>query len=480
MTVTQPTLLQISGSHVDLRCKLDGTGSIDLNVWGGTTPYTYNWSTQQNNNYATTQDLNGIQAGTYSVHVTDANGCTHDTSIAVTEPDGMVITMSQPQQICLYGSADVSVTVTEGTGTAPYSFQWSNGHTNNGVTYDQQTVTPSSTTTYTVTVTDAGDCSLSDAVTVTVNYPTTGIDNQRACDHYVWPTNGAEYFESTNMPQVSTLTNAVGCDSTAILHLVVVYSTEGVDTHTACDAFKWQLDGQTYTATTNTPTVTLPGANSVGCDSTVTLNLTVNYSVTVQDTDYTMCENDSPYLWNGSHYSAAGQYSILLHTVHNCDSTVLFNLYVHDTNHVYIFDTCMVKELPWTWGGRTYETPYTDDIFALKNQYGCDSTVHYNLEAIFDCSEFLQFPSVITPNGDGLNDVFRIVGLIEEECYPLNRLTIYNRWGAKVFQVDNIDEESDFWDPAADRIPAGTYFYRFDGDGFKGHVERKGSVEVVK
>ena len=475
VTITQPLVLRVAATHVDLRCKLDGSGSIDITPSQGTTPYSYSWNTG-----ATSQDLNQIQAGTYTVTVTDAHGCTHDTTITVTEPDGMVLTMSQPQTICLYDTATVSATIQEGTGTAPYRFTWSNGHTNNGVTTDEQMVSPTTTTTYTVNVLDAGDCPMTDAVTVTVKYQTTGIDEQRACDSYVWPTNGVEYTVSTNAPMVNTLTNAAGCDSTAILHLVVVYSTEGVDYETACDSYKWSLNGQVYNETTNTPSVVLPSANSVGCDSTVTLDLTINNSTRVHDEDAEICENDDPYVWNGSAYSTSGTYEIHLSTVHGCDSAVWFTLTVHDTNHTYIYDTCMVKELPWEWGGRTYPTPITDDLFSLQNVYGCDSLVFYNLEAIFDCSEFLQFPSVVTPNGDGLNDVFHIVGLIEEACYPLNKLTIYNRWGAKVFEVDNIDEEGDFWDPAAERTPAGTYFYRFDGDGFKGHVERKGVVEVVK
>ncbi|MCR4812958.1 MAG: gliding motility-associated C-terminal domain-containing protein [Bacteroidales bacterium] len=478
ISITQPTLLKLAATHVDLRCKLDGTGSIDITPTGGTTPYSYRWSINGNNNYATTQDLNNIQANTYSITVTDANGCTHDTTITVTEPEGMTLTMSDPVTICLHDSADILATVRDGT--PPYRFTWSNGHTNNGVTIDQQTVTPNTTTTYTVNVLDAGDCPMTDNVTVTVNYPTTGIDNQRACDSYVWPTNGAEYTASTNAPMVSTLTNAAGCDSTAILHLVVVYSSEGVDQHTACDKYVWQLDGQAYTASTNTPSVVLHNANSAGCDSTVTLDLTINNSTTTHDTDMVLCENDDPYVWNGRPYSTAGTYEVHLNTSAGCDSTVWFTLTVHDTNHTYIYDTCMVKELPWSWGGRSYPTPVTDDLFSLQNVYGCDSLVFYNLEAIFDCSEFLQFPSVVTPNGDGLNDIFHIVGLIEEACYPLNKLTIYNRWGAKVYEVANIDEESDFWDPAADRIPAGTYYFRFDGDGFKGHVERKGVVEVVR
>ena len=468
ISITEPTALKLGIVGTNLRCKLDGTGAIDLSVSGGTPAYTYHWS-----NNATTQDLQNLQAGTYSVTVTDNNNCTHDTSIVITEPEGMILTMSPDQTICNHESVDIWATVQQGT--RPYRFRWNNGSTDSA-----QTVTPSATTTYQFQVTDQNDCSLTDNVTITVNYQSTGIDEQNECDTYTWPTNGATYTESTNAPQVTGLTNAAGCDSTAILHLTIRYSTEGTDIQTGCDVFRWGHNGQSYTASTTEPQVTIHNANRAGCDSTIHLDLTVNYSTTVHDTTAHICENAEPFIWNGMAYHQSGTFSALLHTYLGCDSTVTMTLLVHDTNHSYVYDTCFVKELPWSYNGREYPTPVFDDLFTLENRWGCDSIVHYNLEAIFDCSEFLQFPSVVTPNGDGINDIFQVVGLLEQECYPLNKLTIYNRWGAKIYEVNNIDEVEDFWDPEKERTPAGTYYYRFDGDGFRGHVERKGVIEVVR
>ena len=87
---------------------------------------------------------------------------------------------------------------------------------------------------------------------------------------------------------------------------------------------------------------------------------------------------------------------------------------------------------------------------------------------------------MVTPNGDGINDRFVIKNLVEEGCYPVNHLSIYNRWGALVFDAENITKDSEFWDPAKDGSPTGTYFFVFRGKGFKGRMERRGVIELIK
>ena len=93
-------------------------------------------------------------------------------------------------------------------------------------------------------------------------------------------------------------------------------------------------------------------------------------------------------------------------------------------------------------------------------------------------NDFLQFPNVVTPNGDGINDRFVIVNLIGGMGYPINTLDIYNKWGTRVYHRENIASEEDFWDPSD--VPEGTYFYRFSAKGYNGNVEHNGAVEVVK
>ncbi len=92
----------------------------------------------------------------------------------------------------------------------------------------------------------------------------------------------------------------------------------------------------------------------------------------------------------------------------------------------------------------------------------------------------LQFPNMVTPNGDGINDVWRIQNLVEFDNYKSNHLVIYNRWGGVVHERRNVRFDTDFWDPNERNCPDGTYFFIFKGTGDYGSVERKGSIEVLR
>lgn len=107
----------------------------------------------------------------------------------------------------------------------------------------------------------------------------------------------------------------------------------------------------------------------------------------------------------------------------------------------------------------------------------CRDTVENSILLVND---FLQFPNAVTPNGDGVNDKFIIKNLVDGLGYPNNSLAIYDRWGKRVYYKENIAKEEDFWDPAADNIPDGTYFWRFVGKGYLGDIQRNGVVEVIR
>ena len=124
---------------------------------------------------------------------------------------------------------------------------------------------------------------------LTINNSNTGVDVQEHCDTYTW-IDGVTYTASNNTA-TWTLTNAAGCDSIVTLDLTINNSNTGLDTQVHCDSYTW-IDGNTYTTSNNTAIWTL--TNAAGCDSVVTLDLTINYSSTSEFTDQNI-DTDSQY-----------------------------------------------------------------------------------------------------------------------------------------------------------------------------------------
>jgi len=153
--VTQPQPLVLSQTNIDILC-FGGTGSIDLTVSGGTTPYTYNWS-----NSATTQDVSGLLAGDYNVVVTDNKGCTaalNNINIA-TAPAALTLSTAITNAQC-YGQLSGAIDLTVTGGVGPYTYFWSNGPT----TQDNTGISAGS---YNVSVTDANICNTNQTFIVT-------------------------------------------------------------------------------------------------------------------------------------------------------------------------------------------------------------------------------------------------------------------------------------------------------------------------
>lgn len=116
-----------------------------------------------------------------------------------------------------------------------------------------------------------------------------------------------------------------------------------------------------------------------------------------------------------------------------------------------------------------------DNMAPSGNIIYCRDTTENTILLVND---FLQFPNVVTPNGDGINDRFVIGNLLNGMAYPVNTFDVYNKWGTRVFHKENIATEADFWDPSD--LPAGTYFYRFSARGYNGNIEHNGAVEIIK
>ncbi|TAD81659.1 MAG: DNRLRE domain-containing protein, partial [Bacteroidetes bacterium] len=158
-TITEASLLAASFVNTNISCNGGSNGAINLSVSGGVGPYTYLWS-----NGANTEDLIGLAAGPYSVTVTDANNC----SAVFTAPDVIhpaVLTLSvvADKATDCFGGTDGGATATPTGGTAPYTYQWSDG--GSGAARIDLAAGD-----YTVTVTDVNGCTAQN--TVIISQPT--------------------------------------------------------------------------------------------------------------------------------------------------------------------------------------------------------------------------------------------------------------------------------------------------------------------
>ena len=229
----------------------------------------------------------------------------------------------------------------------------------NGITYVTSTIGTWSTT-------DVNGCDSTATLYLTLNNNFSGIDERQACESFTW-VDSVTYTESTDSATyVYRMAN--GCDSTVTLHLTISNNLTTTDVQTACESYTW-VDGVTYTESTATPTYVYH--LSSGCDSTVTLDLTVTHSVTNAIVDSTC----SYYIWDGTYYDQSGEYSKSYPAANGCDSVVTLTLTVNQPVTVSVSESACDSYL---WNGIEYAASgaYTQH-FTGSN--GCDSTVNLTL-----------------------------------------------------------------------------------------------------
>jgi gliding motility-associated-like protein/uncharacterized repeat protein (TIGR01451 family) len=128
-------------------CQNGSQGSIDLEVTGGTLPYSFFWNTTQ-----ISEDINSLYSGDYICNLTDANGCTAILQTTLSDPDALNISATITDDPC-YNGGNGMIDITVSNGSNPYNFDWSNNSTN-------QDATGLTSGIYFVNVTDANSCGI--------------------------------------------------------------------------------------------------------------------------------------------------------------------------------------------------------------------------------------------------------------------------------------------------------------------------------
>lgn len=213
---------QVSSPCDSFSVKIDAqvwpdTSNLKANVSGGTAPYAYQWSTG-----AQTQEAFVTASGTYSVTVTDANGCTAITQTTINMVANPCAGFKSGIEVDSAALGLILRAVPNG-GTAPYAYQWSTGATT-------QVVSATTSGTYTVTVTDVNGCTAVQQITVNLaSGPCAGFTNSIEVD------SAAVGLILRSKPNGGTVPYAYQWSTGATTQAVTV-TTFGTYTVTATDA----------------------------------------------------------------------------------------------------------------------------------------------------------------------------------------------------------------------------------------------------
>ena len=221
---------------------------------------------------------------------------------------------------------------------------------------------------YTDTLTTSLGCDSIATLNLTITDTSSTLIPINSCDSFTWLANGQTYFASIIDTILST--NANGCPNVDSLLLTMSYSNSSIDTQVACNTYQW-IDGNTYTTSNNTATFLTTNTN--GCDSLISLNITINNSTSSFLSD----NNCISYQWplNNQTYTNSGIYTYLSVNAAGCTNTDTLDLTINNPNAgAGSVNSCFF----YNWNGNTYNTSgiYTD---TLANIFGCDSIATLNL-----------------------------------------------------------------------------------------------------
>lgn len=218
-------------------------------------------------------------------------------------------------------------------------------------------------------------------MTVNVNTNTVSEINAEVVENDLpYELNGTEYTTSGTYTQL--LENANGCDSTITLNLTVYMNVTGDAEQTICESqLPYTWNEVEFTAA-GTQSALLAGQGSHGEDSTVNMTLVVNPEYTVTD-ELAVCDNELPYTWNEVVFTESGTQTATLQTVAGCDSVVTMTLTVNPTATGAEEFTICPADLPYTWNDTTFGTETTPGTYTyIYNGHtvaGCDSVVTLTL-----------------------------------------------------------------------------------------------------
>ena len=414
VTITQPTQVSATSTMTPVSCFGGGNGCINVTPTGGTGAYNNSWT-----NGITTNTNNpcNLMAGIYTDTVTDAYGCWYITpDITVTQPTQLGIIVDTVTPVSCVGNSDGAITVTDTGGTPGYTYLWSQGGTTNPVT-------GLAVGSYTVTVTDANNCTITDVIPVGIVPP---------------------------LALSATVSNVL-CPplQNGSISLTVSGGSPSYQ-------YTWS----------NGATTAMISSLPMGAD-----NVTV--------TDSRGCTIDTSFvLINDSAFSVAINPDTV--AINEGDITPLTLVQV--TNN----GAGPISSITWTpavgLSCTDCEQPLASPVNTIQymvsvmTDSGCVSTAQSLINV--NLQHQVYVPNAFTPNADGINDYWEVYGY--KKAWVFCEAQVFDRWGEKVFESDDINFQ---WDGTykGTFVQPGEYVYTLRVAFIDGYsTGNKGTITLIR
>ena len=483
--VEQPDELKIDYTAVDVSCFNGNDGTINVTPSGGVAPYTYSWSDLGNGSSRT-----NLEAGKYTVTVTDNNNCVKSVEIEIKSAPQFNLTADVTPITC-FGANDGSIKLTVDGGQAPITLEWADDP-NAGISR-----TNLKSGVYSVLLTDSSGCEINEIYTIT---------------------------EPAKLQLSAITSDALDCDNpnSGSIDLQVV---GGNPPYT----YVWSSgetteDIKDLSANNYTVSVT----DSKGCKAEQTFSVVRPFDITVDlSTDLrVVCETRDVYQvskvkidggvlpytikWSSGDVSGAngeimetnkeGSYSVEITDDNGCSKTVLFDITLpklgypeFDYTSFYweTFDALTFNDpitftnnstenylsVSWDFGdGNTSSDNDPVHTYEKKGSYDVTLYVTYLSGCIYEIKKTIyvgdsyeiELPNAFTPNADGLNDTFRPVYY----GFKTVDLKVFDTWGTLIYSETADGAKMIGWNGTLNNKPAtnGNYIYQVTGEAYNGET----------
>jgi gliding motility-associated-like protein len=416
MSPNGPTAVTIN--KTDPGCSQSNGSVTIVSVTGGTPQYQYNFN---NLGFSNSQNYTNLPAGTYPLIVKDANGCEFTApDITLMSPNGpTAVTINKTDPGCSQSNGSVTIVSVIG-GTPQYQYNFNNLGFSNSQNYINL---PAGT--YPLIVKDANGCEFT-APIITLNNP-----------------NSPSGIEYTSTP--------AKCDKTRGT-ITVTSVTGGVSPYT------YSINGDPFTTdlfydSLNVGLYPLIVKDANGCEFTEIINIASSSQLNATFTagaqpgsndSLTVGTTIGSYLWNYSSQNETLNASFINSST--AGSGISYN-WIFNIGSVSDTTTTSLNDLYQNFQG-------SNTINVTLIVTNGDETCNDTASIVIDIKSIIQIPTIFSPNGDGINDVF----FIKYRGYKDLTMTIFNRWGNKYYETTKPDEG---W--SANDAAEGTYFYIVTG-----------------